>query len=396
MHHLSYPDGSSVNDFIPHCCSTVKYASVGDASKSIKCIGRGCFMAKTDIKSVFRIIPIHPADYSLLGIKWDDMYYFDRCLALGLRSSCAILGAFSTSLQWISVHLLGACSVLHILDDFLFIVPTKEQCRRDLTNSVSLCNHLGFPLALEKTVGPATVLQFTGITLDSVRMEAHLPEEKLKKCRNLLTDFLSCRSVCLKELQSLIGFNSCLIYLTKGINKPYYHIRLSKGARLDLDMWLRFLRDLNSRSFLLEDIWEMSHTLQLYTDSTSSIGFGAVFGTHWSHSLWPTTWNSYNIVILELFPIVIAVHIWGPYMADKCVIFYSDNATVVDIINKQTSKDTAIMVLLRDLILSCLKHNVIFLGLSILVPIAFHVLRSRSSRKYHQTQTNFRLTCPRT
>ena len=25
---------------------------------------------KTDIKSAFRIIPIHPADYSLLGMKW--------------------------------------------------------------------------------------------------------------------------------------------------------------------------------------------------------------------------------------------------------------------------------------------------------------------------------------
>lgn len=128
IHHLSHPDGSSVNDFIPDSCSTVKYASVGDASKTIKYIGHGCFMAKTDIKSTFRIIPIHPADYSLLGIKWDDMYYFDRCLAMGLRSSCAIFEAFSTSLEWMAVHLLGASSVLHILDDFLFIAQTKEQC----------------------------------------------------------------------------------------------------------------------------------------------------------------------------------------------------------------------------------------------------------------------------
>ena len=140
------------------------------------------------------------------------MYYFDRCLAMGLRSSRAIFEAFSTSLEWISVHVLGACSVLHILDDFLFIAPTKDQCRRDLTNFVSLCNHLGVPLAPEKTVGPATVLQFAGIRLDSVRMEVRLPEEKVQTCRNLLTDFLSRRSVCLKELQSLIGllnFTSC-------------------------------------------------------------------------------------------------------------------------------------------------------------------------------------------
>ena len=73
IHHLSFPEDSPVNDFIPDCCATVQYASIRDTSKSIKCIGRGCFMAKTDIKSAFRIIPIHPADYSLPGIKWDHM-----------------------------------------------------------------------------------------------------------------------------------------------------------------------------------------------------------------------------------------------------------------------------------------------------------------------------------
>ena len=69
IHHLSYPqgEGTSVNDFIPDHCSTVKYASVGDAKKSIQRLGRGCFTAKTDVKSAFRIIPIHPTDYWACG-----------------------------------------------------------------------------------------------------------------------------------------------------------------------------------------------------------------------------------------------------------------------------------------------------------------------------------------
>jgi len=333
-------------------------------------------MAKTDIKSAFRIIPIHPADYSLLGMKWDHLYYFDRCLAMGLRCRCSIFEAFSTSLEWISIHLLRACSVLHILDDFLFIAPTEDQCKRDLDNFVSLCNHLGVPLAPGKTVGPGTALQFAGITLDSVRMEARLPEEKLQKCPNLLTDFLSRRSVrlILKELQSLIGllnftclvvvpgraFLRRLIDLTKVITKPRYHICISRGAKQDLTMWLQFLTEFNGKSFFLNDIWETSQTLQLFTDAAGSIGFGAVFGAHWFHGIWPTTWHDLNIAILELVPIVLAVHIWGACMADKCVIFFSDNAAVVDIINKQTSKDRAIMVLLRDLVLSCLRHNILF------------------------------------
>ena len=374
IHHLSYPKGSSVNDFIPDYCSTVKYASVGDAIKLLQRLGKSCFMAKTDIKSAFRIIPIHPADYSLLGMKWDNMYYFDRCLAMGLSSSCAIFESFSTALEWLSVNHLGACAVLHILDDFLFIAKSKDQCGHDLKNFVMMCHYLGVPLAPEKTVGPATVLQFAGITLDSVRQEARLPEEKLQKCRAMLQNFQARRSVCLRELQSLIGLLNftCLVVvpgraflrrmidLTKGVKKPHHHIRLSKGARSDIVLWLSFLENFNGRSFFLRDVWDTSQTLQLYTDAAGSIGFGAVFGSHWLHGLWPEHWKSYNIALLELFPIVIAVHIWGSFMADKRVIFFSDNAAVVDIINNQTSKHPGIMVLLRDLVLSCLRHNILF------------------------------------
>ena len=140
IHHLSYPKGSSVNDFIPDYCSTVKYASVGDAIKLLKQLGHGCFMAKTDVKSAFRIILIHPADFSLPGMIWENMYYFDRCLAMGLSSSCAIFESFSTALEWLSINQLGACAVVHILDNFLFIAKSKEKCVGDLQNFISMCN----------------------------------------------------------------------------------------------------------------------------------------------------------------------------------------------------------------------------------------------------------------
>jgi len=134
IHHLSYPKGNSVNDAIPDYCSSVKYASVSDAITAIKATGEGCFLAKTDIKSAFRIIPIHPANYFLLCMKFDNLYYFDRCLPMRLSSSCNIFEAFSTALEWFATHRLGASSVLHILNDFLFIAKTKDRCEADLGN----------------------------------------------------------------------------------------------------------------------------------------------------------------------------------------------------------------------------------------------------------------------
>ena len=162
-------------------------------------------MAKTDIKSAFRIIPVHPDDHPLLGMKWENLYYYDRCLPMGCSSSCSIFEAFSTALEWIAIHRLGASCVLHILDDFLFIADTKQKCQSDLNNFLSMCQVIGVPIAEEKTVGPDTSLQFAGITLDSVLQEARLPEDKLHKCHTLLISFYSRRKVALKELQSLIG-----------------------------------------------------------------------------------------------------------------------------------------------------------------------------------------------
>ena len=76
IQHLSYPKGSSV-DFIPQEVSSVHYATISDAIRVIKRFGSGCFKTKTDIKSAFRVIPIHPTDFELLGMNWDSLYYYD-------------------------------------------------------------------------------------------------------------------------------------------------------------------------------------------------------------------------------------------------------------------------------------------------------------------------------
>ena len=131
------------------------------------------------------------------------MYYFDRALVIGLSSSCAISESFSTALEWVSLNLLNASAVLHILDDFLFITKTKEQCARDLQNFIFMCGYLGVPLAPEKPIGPDAVLQFAGITLDSVLFEARLPEDMLAKCRVMLHNFYTRGTVTLKELHGM-------------------------------------------------------------------------------------------------------------------------------------------------------------------------------------------------
>ena len=103
IHHLSYPHGQSVNDTIPREFSSVSYASLDDAIQLIKATWKGAFLAKTDIEAAFRIVPIH----HLVGFKWDGKYYFEKCLPMGASSSCKILEALSTALEWVAVNTLG-------------------------------------------------------------------------------------------------------------------------------------------------------------------------------------------------------------------------------------------------------------------------------------------------
>ena len=102
IHHLSFPFSKSVNFHIPKIVSSVHYASIHDAVRLIRRTGRGCELAKTDIKNTFRLIPVSPTDYDLLGMFWENQFYYDRCLPMGCASSCKILETFSSALEWIA------------------------------------------------------------------------------------------------------------------------------------------------------------------------------------------------------------------------------------------------------------------------------------------------------
>ena len=182
IEHLPYPYGASVNDGIPVEDSSVTYSRIVDAVGLILRTGVGSLLEKTDIKSAFRIIPIRPADYNLLGIYWRGGYYFDRCLAMGLSSSCKTFEALNTAVQWIAQTKLGISYMLHLLDDFFIISGSHEQCSRELTLFLELRSYLGIPMSPDKTIGPYTVLSFVSIELDTVRSEARLPGDKVLRC----------------------------------------------------------------------------------------------------------------------------------------------------------------------------------------------------------------------
>ena len=148
-------------------------------------------------------------------------------------------------------------------------------------------------------------------------------------------------------------------HLTKGVTKPYFRIRLNRQVKYDLLVWRQFLISYNYKTFMLEFRWLSSPQLHLFTDAASTIGFGAVFGNRWFYGLWPSDCVGLNITLLELYPICLALYIWGPFLTNNCITLHSDNQAVVAILNSCTSKESNIMILVRKIVLNCMTNNIL-------------------------------------
>ena len=112
--------------------------------------------------------------------------------------------------------------------------------------------------------------------------------------------------------------------------------------------------------FFLKDEWKNSKTLNLYSDASGNAGLAAVFGSWCFAESWPSYLKEYQITIKELFPIVVALELWGKHLQNSKVMFFSDNQAVVEVINKQSCKDKVMMSLVRRMVLTVLTFNIVF------------------------------------
>ena len=84
---ISRPFDNSVNDFISRKAFTLRFSSIDEAVALETSTGGSAHMAKMDVKSAFRLIPVQKEDWNLLGYCHDNQYYFDLVLPFGLQFS---------------------------------------------------------------------------------------------------------------------------------------------------------------------------------------------------------------------------------------------------------------------------------------------------------------------
>ena len=362
----------SLNDIIDKGEFSLQYVTIDDAINLIKRFGKNSWLMKTDISDAFKIMPIDPALWPYHGIKWQNKYYFFKQLVFGSRSSPKIFDTISQAICWIASNNYNIKNILHLLDDFLVIVPHDANAQVTMETFLSIFDVLGIPLSLKKTAGPCNIIEYLGIYLDSDKMEARLPKEKIVRIQQIIESFRTRSSCTKRELLSLLGhlnfacrviipgrsFVSYLIALSTTVKKLHHHVKISQECRRDLDMWSDFLTSWNGVSFFMNDCITEAADMQLYTDATAT-SFGDFFQDKWFQGDFPAEILDENtsMAFFQLYPIVMACVLWGHKWNRKRILFHCDNMATVEIITKGRSKIQSIMKLVRKLTFHSATHH---------------------------------------
>lgn len=109
-------------------------------------------------------------------------------------------------------------------------------------------------------------------------------------------------------------------------------MRLPGDAKEDLAVWEEFLGHCNERAILKQKL-VTNEDLELFTDVSGTLGFGAFFQCQCCVGEWLDSWRAAgflsNLALLELFPIVVAKEVWVERLQKRRGWFHCDNMGVV-------------------------------------------------------------------
>ena len=95
----------------------------------------GALLAKFDIESAYRLIPVHPQDRPLQAVRWEGNTYIDPMLLFGLCSAPKMFNAVADALNW-HLHQAGIPLVCHYLDNYIIITPPDTSVCSDFNQRV--------------------------------------------------------------------------------------------------------------------------------------------------------------------------------------------------------------------------------------------------------------------
>ena len=355
----SRPIGKSVNYHCESLISSFCFKSVEDV---VSLLHENWFMSVIDIKAAYRAVPIREEHRKFQGFSWfmdgKKCWYVDNRLCFGLKLGPKYFNLLSNMIY----DVLTVCynvNIVNYLDDFITLASTEHECEIARDTVVNVLRFLGFHVAYEKLGCPSKCVTYLGIIIDSVRMELRLPGAKLHKLIELIKSIEVQKRVSKKNLESLGGLLSHCAHIVKGgrifcknvyklykqlVNRNLRYIQLGDDVKKDLRWWKRFCVFFNGSRKIVKE----NYQYPMVSDSSLK-GFAVYLGSDWAAGVWHDEdylklrsdcnhivskplledFETDNINVLELWPIVVGLKRWAHLFKDMSILVFTDNTQVM-------------------------------------------------------------------
>ena len=237
-----------------------------------------------------------------------------------------------------------------------------------------VCHKIGMPISPEKSVGLVQMIEFLGLTINSVLMVVRVLDDKLQDISSILIAMIKKQKAIGYECESLaskLNFISRIIPAGR-----IYQAQIGIKKKLHIDLKAPVLQDLRMRRTFLSkfrgwnpivDMEQLSHhPLKVVADAAGSahLGWGAWLphSGHWMYSQWKKeVFDVLNLSIdfLELYALLVVVIVmWAPMLMDHVVLFRLDNTPAVYAFINKASSSEDMMLFSHYITLFCMTHNI--------------------------------------
>ena len=202
--HLSYPHGDSINSHMDPKDMSTSYQSFDQALAIVAKYSKAAYMSKGDVESAFRIVPIAPQDWHLLGIQFNRCFYIDICFPFRASISCTIFKNIGNLLQWIAQHR-AKHPISRYLDDFFTAHILQQVCDSIMQTIHDTCSEVGVLMSPTKRVYATQIIEFLGLLIDTLLMIVRVPTDKQRDILQHIVNILKSEQQTVASLQSLAG-----------------------------------------------------------------------------------------------------------------------------------------------------------------------------------------------
>lgn len=400
IHDCSMPEGGALNDYAT--LTPFKFQGIQDA---VAMISPNCYMCKCDLSSAYRVVKIHPSNYTATGLKYrlpghtEETVMVDTRLPFGASRSVGIFHSLTQAVCSIMAAKYGMCKIVAYIDDFLIVCQSRDQALETLNTLIALLRKLGFWINYNKVVGPATRLTFLGVILDSVQMTMELPQDKVHDLKTALISSLNKPKWSKQYIQHITGKLSWATQCIYGgrfflrrlldsmlpLKKPWHRTRLTAAMKADIAWWLEYIDTFNGTVRLVDN----RPTTPMFIDACP-VAAGAYYEGRCVYTPWDSMWpeaKHHHINYKEVMALEPAIAHFAPLLQNKIVYVHTDNQAAMYIINKGTCKDKLTMQSLRRVFWYSAIFN--FRIQAIYLPGKSNVLADAVSRSHEPSMLSF-------